>query len=118
MIKPPGQPLKLLDYQQKNASDGFVPKPAVLKSLGWHGVCLELHQQPTFTTDEHQHTMHVLACGLIGSLDMNAPGRRSLDGKQERERRGVGDIAVIPAGIAHRCSWDTIGEGRCKLNKV
>ncbi|MEG4022879.1 hypothetical protein [Microcoleus sp. S13C4] len=31
---------------------------------------------------------------------------RSLDGKQERERRSTEDIAIIPAGVAHRCSWD------------
>lgn len=67
---------------------------------------LELHQQPTFATDEHHHTMHVLACGLIGSSNMNAPGMRSLDGKHEIERRGAGDIAIIPAGITHSCSWD------------
>jgi predicted nucleotidyltransferase len=36
----------------------------------------------------------------------NAPGTRSLDGKQERERRSAGDIAIIPAEVAHRCSWD------------
>ncbi|ARV61069.1 AraC family transcriptional regulator [Nostocales cyanobacterium HT-58-2] len=100
------QSVKLLDYCQENSSDRIVPKPAVLRSLGWNGVHLELHQQPTFATDEHYHTMHVLACGLIGSSKMNAPGMRSLDDKQSRERRSVGDIAVIPAGIAHRCSWD------------
>ncbi|MEP0874113.1 AraC family transcriptional regulator [Trichocoleus desertorum AS-A10] len=67
---------------------------------------LELHQQPTFATDEHQHTMHVLACGLIDSSNKNAPGVRSLDGKRSRERRNSGDIAIIPAGITHSCSWD------------
>jgi AraC family transcriptional regulator len=100
------QSVKLLDYCQESASDQIVPKPAVLRSLGWNGVHLELHQQPTFATDEHHHTMHVLACGMIGSSNMNAPGMRSLDGKQERERRGAGDIAIIPAGITHSCSWD------------
>ncbi len=66
----------------------------------------ELHQQPKFATDEHYHTMHVLACGLIDSTNQSAPGIRSLDGKQERERRSAGDIAIIPAGVSHSCSWD------------
>lgn len=99
--------VKLLDYCQENASDQIVPQPAVLKSLGWNDVHLELHQQPTFATDEHQHTMHVLACGLFDSVSSYAPGMRSLDGKRSRERRSAGDIAIIPAGITHSCSWDT-----------
>lgn len=107
-MRTPEPSTKLLDYYQEDASDRIVPKPAVLKSLGWTGVHFELHQQPTFATDEHQHTMHVLACGVAGSSGMNAaPGSRSLDGKREWERRSHGDIAIIPAGIAHRCSWDT-----------
>lgn len=104
------QPVNLLDYHQENASDGIVPKPAVLKSSGWSGMHLELHQQPPFATDEHQHTMHVLACGSAPTSGGHAPGVRSLDGKQVRERRGATDIAIIPAGIAHRCSWDTSTE--------
>lgn len=100
------QSVKLLDYCQESASDQIVPNPAVLKSLGWDGMHLELHRQPIFATDEHHHTMHVLACGLIDSSNMNAPGMRSLDGKQSRERRGSGDIAIIPAGITHSCNWD------------
>lgn len=98
--------VKLLDYCQESASDQIVPHPAILRSLGWSGLHLELHQQPTFATDEHHHTMHVLACGLIDSSNQNAPGRRSLDGKRSRERRGAGDVAIIPAGMTHSCSWD------------
>ncbi|WP_416674406.1 helix-turn-helix domain-containing protein [Egbenema bharatensis] len=97
--------VKRLDYYQERASDQIVPQPAVLRSLGWNGLHLELHQQPTFATDEHHHTLHVLACGVAGH--QNAPGMRSLDGKRSRERRGTGDIAIIPAGINHSCSWDT-----------
>jgi len=50
--------------------------------------------------------MHVVACGLMGLANQNAPGGRSLDGKQSRERRGSDDIAIIPAGAPHACSWD------------
>jgi len=48
----------------------------------------------------------VLAYGVVGSSNHNAPGMRSLDGKRSRERRDAGDIAIIPAGITHSCSWD------------
>jgi len=100
------QSVKLLDYCQESASDQIVPNPATLRSVGWNGLYLELHQQPTFATDEHYHTMHVLACGLTGSSNKNAPGMRSLDSKRSRERRGAGDVAIIPAGVTHSCSWD------------
>jgi|GEM_PF-1385149 predicted nucleotidyltransferase len=45
----------------------------------------------------------------------NAAGTRSLDGKQERERRSAGDVAIIPAGVAHRCSWDDPAQFIVKL---
>jgi AraC family transcriptional regulator len=105
-METPGQTVKLLDYRQKESSAHIVPQPAALQSSGWNGVHFELHQQPTFATDEHQHTMHVLACGLVGSSKPNAPGLRLLDGKRKRERRDAGDIAIIPAGMSHACSWD------------
>jgi AraC family transcriptional regulator len=106
-MREPKPSVKLLDYCQESASDQIVPNRAALRSVGWNGLHLELHQQPTFATDEHHHTMHVVACGLIGSSNQNARGMRSLDGKRSRERRSAGDIAIIPAGITHSCSWDT-----------
>ena len=101
-MKTRGQTVKLLDYRRENASDGFVPKPAAFSSSGWDSLYLELHQQPKFETIDHQHTMHVIAYGVFGS----SLGERWLDGKRIIERRSKGDIAIIPAGIAHRCNWN------------
>jgi AraC family transcriptional regulator len=101
-------PPKTLDYRQANASDPFVPNSAVLASSGWDNLHVELHQQPKFEVAEHQHTMHVIACGLPNTPeDRFAIGERWLAGKRETERRQLGDIAIIPAGIAHRCNWNT-----------
>ena len=96
--------IKLLDYKQEKASNSIVPNPAIIASSGWNDLHLEFHQQPQFETIEHQHTMHVIACG-VG--DPVARGERSLDGKIQLERRNRGDIAIIPAGIAHFCNWNT-----------
>jgi AraC family transcriptional regulator len=97
-----------LDYRQAQASDPFVPNPAVLASSGWDSLHVELHQQPKFEVAEHQHTMHVIACGLPNAPeDRESIGDRWLDNKQETERRQLGDIAIIPAGISHRCNWNT-----------
>jgi AraC family transcriptional regulator len=103
-------PVSTIDYRQANASEPFVPNPAVLASSGWDNLYVELHQQPKFEIAEHQHTMHVIACGLPNVPEDNvfAIGERWLAGKRETEWRQLGDIAIIPAGIAHRCNWNTM----------
>jgi AraC family transcriptional regulator len=99
--------VKLLDFRQDKASNDFVPNPAIVSSTGWDNIHLELHQQPQFETAEHQHNMHVIACGVSDTI---VSGERSLDGKVKSERREPADIALIPAGIAHRCNWNTSAE--------
>lgn len=92
----------------KISLDPFVPNPAVLASSGLDSLHVELHQQPKFETVEHQYTMHVIACGLPNAPGNCGPsGDRWLDNKRETERRQLGDIAIIPAGISHRCNWNT-----------
>jgi AraC family transcriptional regulator len=101
-------PAPTIDYRQANASEPFVPNPAVLTSSGWENLYVELHHQPKFEIAEHQHTMHVIACGLPDApVSESAIGERWLAGKRQTERRQLGDIAIIPAGIAHRCNWNT-----------
>ncbi|MBD2104675.1 helix-turn-helix domain-containing protein [Leptolyngbya sp. FACHB-261] len=99
--------VKILDFRQEKATDFLLPKPAVLSSSGWDSMHFELHQQPKFDIAEHQHTMHVIAYGLACSPLPCSPGERWLDGKLTRETRSQGDIAIIPAGISHRCNWNT-----------
>ena len=107
-MKKPQQAVKVLDYRQTSASNKFVPQPAKLSSKDkWQDIHFELHQQPRFETLEHQHTMHVIA---IGSGFSNISGERWLDGKMQTERRNRGDIAIIPASIAHRCNWNNLAE--------
>ncbi|MBN3959432.1 AraC family transcriptional regulator [Nostoc sp. NMS8] len=102
----------VIDYRQENAANSLLPKSSILSSSSWSHLHLEVYQQPKFEIAEHQHTMHVIACGLVGSpIELEdrkmASGERWLDGKLELERRRDGDIAVIPAGISHRCNWNT-----------
>lgn len=106
------QNLKLLDYAQANASKPFVPNLPTLSSFGcWSNIHFEHHYQPAFEVAEHQHTWHVIAYGYLGdSSSERSLGERWLDGIRREERREPGDIAIIPAGIAHRCSWSTEGE--------
>ncbi|MFH7029479.1 MAG: AraC family transcriptional regulator [Heteroscytonema crispum UTEX LB 1556] len=106
-MKTPEQNVKLLDYSQENASNVFLPNPPTLSSFGcWDNIHFEHHQQPAFEVAEHQHTWHIIAYGHLG----NSLGERWLDGIRTKEARNQGDIAIIPAGISHRCNWNTRAE--------
>jgi AraC family transcriptional regulator len=98
--------IPVLDHRQVNPTKGLLPWPAILSSSGWDGIHLELYQQPKFSIAEHQHPLHAIALGLPNSTG-NATGYRWLDGDRHREARPVGSIAIIPAGVSHRCSWDS-----------
>jgi AraC family transcriptional regulator len=109
----PESNMAVIDYRKENAAHSLLPNPSILSSSSWNNLHLEVYQQPKFEIAEHQHTMHVLACGLSVLSEETAwdskttSGERWLDGKLVQERRGVGDIAIIPAGISHRCNWNT-----------
>ncbi|PSB34727.1 AraC family transcriptional regulator [Chlorogloea sp. CCALA 695] len=107
----PELPIRTLDYRQVNAANSLLPTPSVLSSSAWKDIHFELFQQPPFEIAEHQHTMHVIACGVPypqteTRLDYSC-GERWLDGKLKREIRNIGDIAIIPADIFHQCNWNT-----------
>ena len=85
MVKILGQKIKLLDYHKLEASNDFLPRRAKLSSVGWDGIHLELHQQPKFEIEEHQHNMHVIALGSSTLGFSNSSGERWLDGKIQQE---------------------------------
>ncbi|MGG6239711.1 helix-turn-helix domain-containing protein [Nodosilinea sp. AN01ver1] len=97
--------ITVLNHREANPAEGLLPRPAVLSSTGWDGIHLELYQQPRFATAEHQHTLHAIAIGLPNAA-ANPTGYRWLDGQRQREERPDG-LAIIPAGVSHRCSWDS-----------
>lgn len=103
-----GPTVAVIDYQQAKAADLLLPQPSVLASHGWNQLHLEVFEQPKFEIAEHQHTMHAIAYSPISDdFPTTSMGERWLDGKQCYETRYQGDIAIIPAGITHRCNWDT-----------
>ncbi|GAA6618163.1 helix-turn-helix domain-containing protein [Scytonema sp. NUACC26] len=102
------QKVAVIDYRKVNAANSLLPKPSILSSCGWSHLHLEVYQQPKFEVTEHQHTMHVIAYAPVSSrFPASSKGERWLDGKLHCEKRHQGDIAIIPAGISHRCNWNT-----------
>ncbi|MEM9540652.1 MAG: AraC family transcriptional regulator [Cyanobacteria bacterium P01_E01_bin.42] len=105
------QPPEVIDYRQNNAVNELLPEPSILSSSGWNDIHFELFQQPSFEIVEHSHTMHVIASAYSHPLqtegDFNLSGDRWIDGKRQYETRKEGDIAIIPAGISHRCNWQS-----------
>lgn len=107
----PAPNVTVIDYHTKNAANSLLPNPSVCSSSGWSQLHLEVYQQPKFEIAEHQHTMHVIAYAPRSvKFPASTSGERWLDGKLCHETRHQGDIAVIPAGIAHRCNWSTFVE--------
>ncbi|MFQ4139803.1 helix-turn-helix domain-containing protein [Nodosilinea sp. PGN35] len=96
----------MLDHREADAARLLLPRPAVCSSAGWRNTHLELYQQPPFATAEHRHRLHAIALGLPDGAGRCAAGDRWLDGKRQSEQRQAGDLAMIPAGVAHRCSWN------------
>ncbi len=110
-MRVPELAVRTIDYRQVNATNSLLTAPSVLSSSGWQDIHFELFQQPPFEVAEHQHTMHVIACGVPyaqteSSLNYSS-GERWLDGKLKTEERNIGDIAIIPANVSHRCNWNT-----------
>lgn len=100
-----------LDYRKANATHSLLPHPSILSSSNWSHLHLEVFQQPEFEIAEHQHTMHVIAYAPISTrFPVSSPGERWLNGKLCYENRHPGEVAIIPAGIAHRCNWNTAVE--------
>lgn len=110
-MRAPETAVRTLDYRQVNAANSLLPAPSVLSSSRWQDIHFELFQQPPFEIAEHQHTMHVIACGIPYAQTEKrhdySSGERWLDGKLTTETRNIGDIAIIPADISHRCNWNT-----------
>jgi AraC family transcriptional regulator len=97
-----------LDYRQVNAANSLLPTPSILSSTDWSQLHLEVFQQPKFEIAEHQHTMHVIAHSPVSArFPASSTGERWLDGKVCYETRHQGEIAIVPAGVAHRCNWNT-----------
>jgi AraC family transcriptional regulator len=87
----------------------LLPYPPLLTSQasGWSGVYVEHHQQAVFNLPETIGSQHIIC---VHQFPQPTQLERSLDGKRQTEMIGCGEIAIIPAQVAHQLWWKTPGD--------
>ena len=103
-----------LNYLKEESTLQILPKFPLLSShpLGWDGMVVEHHSIPAWEMPEHALAQHG-----IGMNYSNTEGQleRVLDGRRQIEPIGRGLVAIAPAHVAHRVSWNQELEGTILL---
>lgn len=96
------------DSQERLNSLPLLPYPPLLTSRasGWRGIYVEHYQQSAFDLPEQVGSQHILC---VHEFQQPTQLERSLDGKRRTEAIGCGEIALIPAQVAHQLRWRTPG---------
>jgi AraC family transcriptional regulator len=99
------QPLTI-DFTQKEDVLKIVPRLPLRSSenLGWNGIHVQQHCQPAWEAPESANTTHIVVVGLDLALIQT---ERWFDGRRQQEQIGGGNnIAIVPAMVPHRSSWN------------
>jgi AraC family transcriptional regulator len=89
-------PLSLLPYSPRLTS----------QAAGWSGIDVEHYQQAAFDLPEQTSAQHIIC---VHEFQQPTQLERSLDGKHQIEEVGDGEIAIIPAQVAHQIQWQNPG---------
>jgi AraC family transcriptional regulator len=84
-----------------------LPRKPLLSSDGanWRGIRLEYQQQPPYTVPEHIADHHEIRISLFQHSQRI---RLNLDGRAQNQQSFTkGDIAIVPAQMAHSCAWES-----------
>lgn len=98
-----------VDFAHKDAYTAILPRAPIDSSydFGWNGIRLDHHRQPAFETPEHTLQQYAISISLA-KHQVNA--QRVLNGHRQQEYINYGDVAVIPAHVYHKSSWDSEAE--------
>jgi AraC family transcriptional regulator len=99
------QPL-IIDFAQKDDVMKIVPRSPLRSSedLGWNEIHVQQHCQPAWESPECAQTTHIVIVGLSSDLVQT---ERWFDGsRQQEEIGGRNNIAIVPAMVPHRSSWN------------
>jgi AraC family transcriptional regulator len=95
-----------LDFTQKEDVLKIVPRLPLRSSenLGWNEIHVQQHCQPAWEAPECAQTTHIVIVGLDSDLVQT---ERWFDGsKQQEQIGGENNIAIVPAMVPHRSSWN------------
>lgn len=98
-----------IDSQKVTNPLSLLPYPPLLTSQasGWSRIYVEHHRQSAFDLPEQIGSQHVIC---VHQFQQSTRLEQSLDGKYQIEEIGCGEIAVIPAQVAHQLRWRTPGD--------
>jgi AraC family transcriptional regulator len=99
------QPLTV-DFTLEEQVLQILPRPPLRTSanLGWNGIYVQQHQQPTWETPEYAHTRHML---LVHNPNLTIQAERRFDGRRQQEQFGGGtNIVIVPATVLHQANWN------------
>lgn len=98
-----------LDFTQENALLQLLPRAPLLSShqFEWDGIHAQYHQQPAWETPESYGLHHAI---VVIHFEQPTKTEQVLDGRRRSEQAFTGDIAIIPAHIQHKASWDREGD--------
>lgn len=98
-----------IDSQEVTNPLSLLPYPPQLTSQasGWSGIYVEHHQQAAFDLPEQTGSQHIIC---VHQFQQPTQLERSLDGKHQLEEVSCGEIAIIPAQVAHQLRWKHPGD--------
>jgi AraC family transcriptional regulator len=99
------QPLTA-DITQKDDVLKIFPRLPLRSSenLGWNGIHVQQHCQPAWESPESAQTTHIVIVALNSDL---VQSERWFDGRKQQEQfGGENNIAIVPAMVQHRGSWN------------
>jgi AraC family transcriptional regulator len=94
-----------VDFTQPEGVLQILPRPPLRSSehLGWDGIYVQHHIQPSWETPDYAHIRHLI---LIHETRHFVQSERAFDGRRQQEQIGCdNNIAIIPASIEHQSNW-------------
>jgi AraC family transcriptional regulator len=101
---PKAQPLTV-DFTQTEDVLQVLPRPPLRSSenLGWNGIYVQQHIQPSWETPDYAHIRHMI---LVHGTQHRVRAERAFEGRRRQEQIGSdSNIAIVPATVQHQVNW-------------
>jgi AraC family transcriptional regulator len=93
-----------VDYKKADDIARILPiQPATSHRSAWHGIEVQSHRQPPGEMPENRTNQHIIVFQPAQKLLFC---ERWLDGRKQSVQMEVDSVALIPANVTHRCTWN------------